>query len=348
VLFRSLTVMAKQTGAATESDDVEVAGTPAYMSPEQSLGLPNLDCRSDIYSLGAMLYQLTTGKLLFASHSEHEVMELQVSGTAPDPLDVNPALSKPMCWLIEKMLAKKAEDRHKDWAAVKADLQRVRRGQMPAGRPLGANASTVGRSRKRAKGSQATRRSVIASKDGESPFFKFVVGIGLAAILIVGLSILVVKKSPPPRPEPPEEHVVPPTGSVPDTDFKARAKYDVAQAWALEHTNQFDEAISQFRMVSRGVLGSTAEELDWKSRNTNPASTRSVLSQSYPSPASSMTIRTTDLAVAPSSFSLIFHNPSPPASIGDWCRSLSSRKTLTLMLPCWEVTSSMPTRHTKR
>lgn len=125
-LSRTLNAMSTFT-----EDDGYVLGTPAYMSPEQARGDAHLDFRSDIYALGAMLYHLVTGKRLFYEHDESETLELQIVGTAPDAMALNPSLSRPTCALIERMLAKNPDLRGDSWQAVHADMRRVYRGIMP-------------------------------------------------------------------------------------------------------------------------------------------------------------------------------------------------------------------------
>lgn len=130
----SRTVSALRSG--TGSDDQEVFGTPAYISPEQAMGDPNLDCRADMYSLGAMLYHLATGKMLFDGNPEHAIMELQVTSHVPNPRTVVPTLSVPFCDLVEKLLAKERQYRHADWHQVRADIAAVRlRRPLPGGLP---------------------------------------------------------------------------------------------------------------------------------------------------------------------------------------------------------------------
>ena len=60
-------------------------------------------------------------------------------------MDVNPQVSKSLCWLIEKMLAKDKEDRHSSWQSVRADIARVKKGYMPHGRPIPQGSSTIDR-----------------------------------------------------------------------------------------------------------------------------------------------------------------------------------------------------------
>ncbi|MGQ9662150.1 MAG: protein kinase domain-containing protein [Kiritimatiellia bacterium] len=121
----------------------EIVGTPDYMSPEQARGESNLDCRSDIYSLGATLYHMVTGHTLFQGSAEEKVLELQISGVASSPLDSGADVSLPFVKLLEVMLAKRVEDRPRDWPAVRTDIHRVQRKLLPLNRlPAGA-ASTV-------------------------------------------------------------------------------------------------------------------------------------------------------------------------------------------------------------
>lgn len=128
-----------------------VCGTPNYISPEQSLGKEDLDCRTDIYSLGAMLYHCMTGKTPFEGEPLLKVMDLQITDQIPDPQDVNPDISKESAALIEKMMAKDKNDRQPNWEAVQDDIARAMNGQMPSGRLPAEGKSTIRRSAERGR-----------------------------------------------------------------------------------------------------------------------------------------------------------------------------------------------------
>ncbi len=114
-----------------EAED-EILGTPAYMSPEQIYGNTTLDCRSDIYALGASLYHLLTGRLLFTDKSDDDVMLAHVGEKqAPDVRRFADDAGGPFALLLEKMLAKDARYRPQDWKQLLADLERLRRGRPP-------------------------------------------------------------------------------------------------------------------------------------------------------------------------------------------------------------------------
>jgi len=85
-------------------------GTPSYMSPEQGLGRPG-DHRSDIYSLGVMLYQLTTGQLPYDADTPLAVMLKHVNDPLPLPRSVKPTLPQGLERIILKSMAKNPEDR---------------------------------------------------------------------------------------------------------------------------------------------------------------------------------------------------------------------------------------------
>jgi serine/threonine-protein kinase len=88
-------------------------GTPAYMSPEQAGGMTNMiDGRSDIYSLGVMMYQMLTGKLPFPGSSFGEVLIGHLQTPPPPPRGHNPALPEEMEAIILKALEKKQADRY--------------------------------------------------------------------------------------------------------------------------------------------------------------------------------------------------------------------------------------------
>jgi len=121
----------------------EVMGTPAYMSPEQIQGLPDLDCRTDIYSLGAMLYHCVTGKMLFQGEGEEALMEKQLSEQVPAARELNEELSVAICGVIEKMLVKDRDERYQDWEAVRADIGRAKAGLPPVDPLTKSGLSTV-------------------------------------------------------------------------------------------------------------------------------------------------------------------------------------------------------------
>jgi len=112
-------------------DNRLIFGTPNYISPEQSRGDDSLDCRADIYSLGAMLYHCMTGTMPFEGMPPLEVMDRQITDFIPDPQDVNPRISVWSACLIEKMMAKDRNFRQADWNETLRDISNARSEMMP-------------------------------------------------------------------------------------------------------------------------------------------------------------------------------------------------------------------------
>ena len=98
----------------------EVIGTPAYISPEQIYCDKELDCRADIYCLGATLYHLTTGRMLFPLMDNDDILRAHVDpmAHAPDPRQLAPELSRGFAHLVANMLVKDREARMQTWDAV--------------------------------------------------------------------------------------------------------------------------------------------------------------------------------------------------------------------------------------
>lgn len=130
----------KQAGQAEE-----VVGTPAYISPEQIYGDAELDCRADIYSLGATLYHLVTGRMLFPLLSNDDILRAHVDPErrAPDPRTLEPALSEGFCRLLERMLVKDRAARFQSWAEVLEAARRVEGGGDLPPLPSGAASSVA-------------------------------------------------------------------------------------------------------------------------------------------------------------------------------------------------------------
>jgi len=87
----------------------EVMGSPGYMSPEQFLGT-EVDARSDLYSVGIIAYELLTGKRPFTG-SDAEVMRQVLNDRPANPSEHNPKISAQLDWALQKVLAKKRDDR---------------------------------------------------------------------------------------------------------------------------------------------------------------------------------------------------------------------------------------------
>ncbi len=122
-----------------------VFGTPNYIAPEQSRGDANLDCRTDIYSLGATIYHCLTGSMPFAEMPPQEIMDRQITDNIPDPQEIHPAIATGSACLIEKMMRKNPADRQEDWQAVIKDIIQVRSEKLPAGDFRGYLPSTIRR-----------------------------------------------------------------------------------------------------------------------------------------------------------------------------------------------------------
>jgi len=101
-----------------------VIGTPAYMSPEQC-GAGSINARSDQYSLGIVLYQLTTGFLPFEADTPIGVALKHVNEPLPRPRDINPNLPQPIEVVLIKALAKDSAHRYPSISAFNEAFQRA-------------------------------------------------------------------------------------------------------------------------------------------------------------------------------------------------------------------------------
>ncbi len=100
-----------ESSAGLTSGNV-VIGTPAYMSPEQAQGDANLDGRSDIYTLGVILFEMLTGKLPYEAVTPVGLLMKHIAEPAPDILKVAPNLPASYRQIIYRAMAKRPDDRY--------------------------------------------------------------------------------------------------------------------------------------------------------------------------------------------------------------------------------------------
>jgi serine/threonine-protein kinase len=118
------------TGAA-ESEAGKAYGTPYYISPEQIRGDVDIDFRADLYSLGATLYHLLTGRPPFEASTPSAVMHKHLKDPLLPPDHLITTLSAGVGEVIEVAMAKRREDRYGSTAEMLEDLNAVRAGQPP-------------------------------------------------------------------------------------------------------------------------------------------------------------------------------------------------------------------------
>jgi formylglycine-generating enzyme required for sulfatase activity len=118
---------------------LEGQGTPAYMSPEQASGAAEITPLTDVFSLGAVLFEMLTGRPPHEGKTANDVMMQAARGDVPLPSTINPYIPDDLEAVIRKAMARKPEDRYETAAAMEQDLRRFLRGERVgarAGRPF--------------------------------------------------------------------------------------------------------------------------------------------------------------------------------------------------------------------
>jgi TolB-like protein/Tfp pilus assembly protein PilF len=111
-------------------------GTPAYMAPEQVEGATDLDARADLYALGAMLFELLTGKPAWPGDSVIAIAAARILRPPPDVRSVSPDLPQDIAELVLKLMARARDDRFATAEEAGAALAALPSGELPSMRSL--------------------------------------------------------------------------------------------------------------------------------------------------------------------------------------------------------------------
>jgi eukaryotic-like serine/threonine-protein kinase len=171
-----------EDGAAANSSTTSIvgviSGTPSYMSPEQIRG-DDLDARTDVFSLGLLLYEMATGQKAFSGNTGGVVIEAILTRAPIAIRSVNPEIPEDLEAVINKATDKDVTQRYQSSAELCADLQAVKRGLDTGHTVTSMISPSVSAAIAKAAGSQR------AKTGGGFARWKWAVGGGIAAAAIV-------------------------------------------------------------------------------------------------------------------------------------------------------------------
>ena len=166
----------------TQTREGVIVGTPMYLSPEQALGV-DVDARSDLFSLGSVLYECIAGRPAFPGSSAVDICAKVIRDDPPPPSQFNASVSPELDRIVQKALTKNADERYQTADEMFAALESTEANAQKAG-----SDRTVTRLISPAAGTQPTGALGTLSDIFKRP--RLSIGYVVAAILVVGLLVM--------------------------------------------------------------------------------------------------------------------------------------------------------------
>ncbi|HYF48251.1 MAG TPA: protein kinase [Planctomycetota bacterium] len=243
-----------EEAAPSAKEHRRVMGTPHYMAPEQALGKP-IDHRVDIYSLGATMYHMLTGTTPFNGNTAHEILKAHIQESLPPIQDIAGDTPDPVCFIVERMMAKLPEKRYASMSKLIEDIERVQQNDAAGIERLNVGESTIMRAVTggKKKDQSSTRGPTDEVVTGaQTPVAKLGLALVLTAVFAATVAIVVVltqresgtTENPPSNPNPPTPPIAENPGSRRNAEAKklmtaVKAAGD-AQDWAAYEKNLRD------------------------------------------------------------------------------------------------------------
>ncbi|MBQ8475381.1 MAG: PASTA domain-containing protein, partial [Clostridia bacterium] len=168
--------IAKLPNAETVTMTDKAIGTVYYISPEQASGV-GIDARSDLYSLGVMMYEMACGQLPFTADSPVSVAMMQINDTPRPPSEINNTIPKGLEQIISIAMEKMSEDRYQSAKAMLAQLKLLKE-----------NPNTVFKMPKRKPSEEEENGNFFSLIFGNGPMFPIIAGVTLTFLILFTIS----------------------------------------------------------------------------------------------------------------------------------------------------------------
>jgi serine/threonine protein kinase len=221
--------IARAATATTMTQAGSVMGTVHYISPEQALGEPATP-KSDLYSLGVVLYEMLTGELPYDAETPAGVVMKHVGGLSRSPKEANAEVPKELDAVTARLLAKDPDHRYPDGNALVEDLERVKEGLQPTAETMRARTRVRRAGRLQRRGVLITLALVLAS-----------VGV-IAAVALSRGGLLAEKPQSLPKTEPGQVTAPLPPGRYATEQFDPGLSFSIEEGdgWRVSYPDTSD------------------------------------------------------------------------------------------------------------